>query len=465
MTPFADLRVSKHFRRSLFVFGMACIFAAGTVWACSTPVYRYAMYRWEPAPYEIYYFHEQQVDEATAAVHDGIRAAARCEDRTANLFLATVDVQEDQELKTVPPDVRKWWEARPEKQTPCYLVVTPYGVPIHHGDMDAEILQTLIDSPARRAVVEQLTEGHAGVMVMVTGSDDQANQTAETLIKEFAADIASGKIELYIPPPSGFFVPRRDEDAEEDAPESPRIEVGFVRVDRTDPQEKWFLEALLSMEEDLKDEQFEDQPMMFVIFGRGRALPPCIGRGINRDNLLDCIDFVTGACSCTVKEQNPGMDLLFATNWFVAAERLAARYGAEEGAEFQFSAEDMFQDLMIPPVQQASLEQPESDADGRTADAAAGDDPAVSSTDPLAQQQDAPADAQPDDSGVPIDLDEDASVAVAAVTLGTEPATATAPSSVGDPSGTFRGVFLVAMGLAAAFVLLFGMTFMVLRPR
>ena len=25
--------------------------------ACETPVYRYAMYRWEPAPFEIYFFH------------------------------------------------------------------------------------------------------------------------------------------------------------------------------------------------------------------------------------------------------------------------------------------------------------------------------------------------------------------------------------------------------------------------
>ena len=27
--------------------------------ACETPVYRYAMYRWNPAPYEIYYFHNE----------------------------------------------------------------------------------------------------------------------------------------------------------------------------------------------------------------------------------------------------------------------------------------------------------------------------------------------------------------------------------------------------------------------
>ncbi len=462
MFPFADLQVFKHFRQLLCMFAAVFVIAGGTVWACTTPVYRYAMYHWDPAPYEIYYFHDQEVDEATAAVHDGIRAAARCEERTANLFLATVDLKEDAELKTVPPDVRKWWEAQPDNQTPSYLVVTPYGVPLHHGDMDAELLQTIIDSPARQEVVEQLSQGRAGVMVMITGSDDEANQKAEALIKEFADDIASGEIKLYTPPPAGFFAPQRAE-TEEDS-ESPQIEVGFVSVDRTDAKEKWFLETLLSMEDDLKDEQFEDQPMVFVIFGRGRGLPPCIGRGINRNNLLDCIDFVTGACSCTVKEQNPGMDLLFATNWLVAAERLADKFGAEDGAEALVSTEDFFEHLMIPPVQQASQEQPESDADSQAADTAvAADDPAPS-TDLVAAQEDTPADAAADVAELPMDQqEEEAAVEVAALSVSTEPSAAAA--SVGESPGTFQGVFLVGLGLAAAFVLLFGMTFMVLRPR
>ena len=58
-----------------------------------------------------------------------------------------------------------------------------------------------------------------------------------------------------------------------------------MKVDRDDPKEYWFVESLLSMEEDLKDEQWFDKPMVFFVFGRGRALPPCVGKGINEDNL------------------------------------------------------------------------------------------------------------------------------------------------------------------------------------
>ena len=67
--------------------------------------------------------------------------------------------------------------------------------------------------------------------------------------------------------------------------------------------------------------------MIFAVFGRGRALPPFVGKGITRDNLLECVYFLTGTCSCTVKDQNPGMDLLFASDWWSVAEKLASTFG------------------------------------------------------------------------------------------------------------------------------------------
>jgi hypothetical protein len=478
MYQFKTFSSSGYSWRLIAVFGLMSLFAAGTVWACSTPVYRYAMYRWEAAPYEIYYFHEDAVDDAAAALHTAIRDAAKSEEQPVNLFLATVDVKADPELKTVPPDVRKWWQAQEEKKTPSYLVVTPYGQPIHHGELDETVFKTMIDSPARQAMVKQLSEGHAGVMVLVTGSDDKANSEAEKLIQEFVADIASGKIELYIPPPQGFFAPPR-EGEEEEKPQVPKIEVGFVKVDRSDEKEKWLVESLLSMEEDLKNDEFTDKPMMFMVFGRGRALPPCVGKGVNRDNLLDCVDFVTGACSCTVKDQNPGMDLMFATDWYKAAEKMATKFGAEEGNEYQLATEDFFPDLVIPAVQPgtAGAEVMAQETGTQTAPEAtaepAGEAEAVSATSDSAAERPAAASAAPNDPPAADPPAESASesadetpIEVAARSL---PAAAEAggssPASTVEPRGIFAGVFMVGAGVAVAFVLLFGMTFFVLRPR
>ena len=323
---------------------VACLLLAAGFWltapplvstasACSTPVFRYAMYRWEPAPYEVYYFHRGPLDEQVAEQHQWLKAVARSEERPANLFVLAVDLEEDPELGSVPGDIRQRWQSLEDPQTPCYLVVTPQGVPIHRGDLQRADVQALIDSPARQQIVQQLAEGKAGVMVLLTGSDDAANAAAEKVVRDFAADVAGGKIQMYTPPAVGVF-PSVPEPGEQDEPSKPAVEIGYVRMDREDPGERWTVQSLLSMEPDLKDEQFAAQPMMFVLFGRGRALPPCVGQGIHRNNLLHCLDFVTGPCSCTVKDQNPGLDLLFAADWHRAAERLAARAGGEEGSEY-----------------------------------------------------------------------------------------------------------------------------------
>ena len=61
-------------------------------------------------------------------------------------------------------------------------------------------------------------------------------------------------------------------------------------------------------------------PMLFPVFGRGRALPPAIGEEIRSEALEAMAGFLTGPCSCQVKEMNPGYDLLLAANWLAVFE-------------------------------------------------------------------------------------------------------------------------------------------------
>jgi len=67
-----------------------------------------------------------------------------------------------------------------------------------------------------------------------------------------------------------------------------------------------------------------DEPMVFAIYGRGRALEPYVGKGITADNLAEIVMFVADACSCMVKDMNPGSDLLMKWDWDQTAEVLAA---------------------------------------------------------------------------------------------------------------------------------------------
>jgi hypothetical protein len=68
-----------------------------------------------------------------------------------------------------------------------------------------------------------------------------------------------------------------------------------------------------------------DQPMVFGVYGRARVLEPFVGKGITVDNLTQLVDFVTGACSCQVKDANPGLDLLTTWNWDATADRIAGK--------------------------------------------------------------------------------------------------------------------------------------------
>ena len=89
----------------------------------------------------------------------------------------------------------------------------------------------------------------------------------------------------------------------------------MLRVSRTDPAEKAFVQMLLSTEPGLTDKEFDGQPMVFPVFGRGRALEPMIGKGIARDNLETAAGFLAGPCGCEIKDQNPGVDMLIRADW------------------------------------------------------------------------------------------------------------------------------------------------------
>ena len=121
----------------------------------------------------------------------------------------------------------------------------------------------MVDSPVRAEIAKQLAEGKAGVMVLLAGNDEAANAAAEKEAKLLIAEVAAGKVELYLPP-------GMSETPEAGQPAAaPRLELGLVKVARTDAAEKWLVDSLLSLENDLTSAEFAAQPMIFAVFGAG----------------------------------------------------------------------------------------------------------------------------------------------------------------------------------------------------
>ena len=74
---------------AVFLGILAGGFARSTV-ACDTPVYRYAMYRWTPASYTVFYLHDTPTPDDVAAAHQQLIAAT--EDETQSLNIELIDV-------------------------------------------------------------------------------------------------------------------------------------------------------------------------------------------------------------------------------------------------------------------------------------------------------------------------------------------------------------------------------------
>ena len=139
--------------------------------------------------------------------------------------------------------------------------------------------------------------------------------TASPLRDKIAAEIMSGKLCVMLYLKSG----NQAKDMKGEAAimnalkSSPFKEIiTYIGLDRSSIQEKHFVSLLLNVEDDLKG---INEPMLFGIFGRFRALEPLLAGGITEENVGLMIDFLSADCSCLIKDDLPGTDILCTNNW------------------------------------------------------------------------------------------------------------------------------------------------------
>ena len=280
--------------------------------ACDVPVFRFALERWSPDPYQLTVIPRRgaTLSPDETAVLEILGKAGESEESPANLIVAKPAKGESKvESETATAQValrypRKIWGA-------------PELPPFWSGELNRENAHAILESPLRRELAKRLLSGESAVWVLVeTGKPEADRKTAEVLesaIKEAKAQLSIS--EDVMPPDAvargaGFPV---DPDNALRSPVPLKIDFSVLRLSRSDPNEQVLLAMLLHLEEDLA--KYTTEPMIFPVFGRGRVLEPLIGAGIHRDNLLEYAAYLCGACSCQVKEQNPGMDLLIRAGW------------------------------------------------------------------------------------------------------------------------------------------------------
>ncbi len=285
------------------------VFAAIPTLACSIPVFRYSLQFWEPDPYEAIVFHRGALsaeDEAAVAALEA-RALSDAGEGAANVAVRRVDLTSEGDVA----EVVSVYEKHGAGETPVVVLRFP---PRFRTDETLAVAKPgelaeagWFDSPARQTIAERLAAGESAVWVLLesgnTEKDDAAHARLEDRLKHLT-------LTLKLPEQLAEDDDLREEGLAVDAPL--RLAFSTLRVSRKDPAEAILVRTLLHSEDDLLE--FEE-PMAFAVFGRGRVLPGLIGAGINSDTIDDAAAFVTGPCSCQVKEENPGVDLLTGVDW------------------------------------------------------------------------------------------------------------------------------------------------------
>ena len=187
--------------------------------------------------------------------------------------------------------------------------VTAQEVPdrlIAAAPLNAESVGNLIDSPIRQEIAKRLVGGESAVWIFVPCGDPKQDKVALDNLTRF---VQQNEQSLELPEQEEV----EDEQALlEQVAIDLRLDFSILTLRRDDPKEQFLLKMLLASEPDLEG---LDQPMAFPVLGRGRVLYALVGKGISELTIGLASRFIIGPCSCQVKNQNPGFDLLMAVDW------------------------------------------------------------------------------------------------------------------------------------------------------
>ena len=293
------------FMRLLPSLLLSAIFTAVPLHACSVPVFRYALEHWQPDAFQAVVFHRGSLSESQRAWVRDLGADGLAGRLHANLSPRTVDLDDNPS-----PEMLELSHQSDTGALPWVVVQLPRSTKLARvvwsGPLDEETVRQILDSPARREIVERLGDGQSAVWVLLESGDREADAAAAKLLEARLSDLVHTLTLPALDP--NDIVNGLISVGQGDL----RLDFSMLRIARTDSAEQPFIQMLLGTETDLKDAK---EPIVIPVFGRGRALYAFVGAGIKRETIDQAASFLIGKCSCQVKELNPGTDLLLAANW------------------------------------------------------------------------------------------------------------------------------------------------------
>ena len=258
---------------------LTAAFTAIHAHACSIPVFRYALDRWQADPFTLDVSATDAKDEAVA------RFLRNLTDSSPMNLSPTRTNEEGKSRLTFPHAAQD-------------------AAPAWSGKLDGTTLPRITDSPSRAEIVKRILAGESAVWVLVESgqknADDRAASTLEKRLR-YLEQVAQ--------------VPAIDpSDPTSKLGPGPALRVKFsvLRIRSGDEAEKQFTAMLAGPNGYMEN---ANGPWLALVFGRGRVLGAWAAEGFGDEQIDEASLFLLAACSCEVKRMNPGWDLLLNSDW------------------------------------------------------------------------------------------------------------------------------------------------------
>ncbi len=264
------------------------------VYSCSTPVYRYALEMWAAYAYRIEVVHNGNLSDEQQRALKELKASATSK-TSANLKVIETIITESEDAEYTEPIIKLFFP-------------NEHKIPevVWEGGLTEENIKKIVYSPTRDRIFKNIQNGDAAVWVFLKSGHKEKDEKQLNILKDqlyflsknlrlsqSATDVSGNPLDINII--------------------NTGVTFSLVELDRNDPAEAIFIEILLRTEADLK--LFKNVPLAFPVFGQGRTLYALVGNGINPKNIETACSAIIGWCSCTIKDDNPGTDLLLTADW------------------------------------------------------------------------------------------------------------------------------------------------------
>jgi hypothetical protein len=301
-------------RRTLGVAVALTLLLSAAAVACNVPVFRFALERWQADSSELVVFFDTRLGADDEALIKDLEASSVAKGGSSNLAVIRQNVRGE-----MTPENQRLWESlqssgsektsgRGERPAlPLAVARAARGkdkVVNHWRGSLAQLREAgLLSSPVRDELVRRLQNGDAVVWLLIRSKDETLTAKARDMLKQ-QCEILPGELEL----PEGIGLPGSELYSEVPL----LLQFSVLEVDPSDSKESYLVGQLTGFQ---SEAAAAGQPLIVPVFGRGRALEVIPGSELSEELVHDLTEFLCGACSCQVKEQNPGFDLLLTTNW------------------------------------------------------------------------------------------------------------------------------------------------------